>query len=113
MSSRPTTAYRKDRNFDLPFPELFDRAERTYAATFSKYGDLNYYTPMQRIGSYMDYSARLKKKNLMDLITYMKTSMIGVKPTDEENNESELASKDFIQSCLFIGVMPEEDGPTI
>ena len=46
MSSRPTTAYKKDRNFEMPFPELFDRSERTYAATFAKYGDLSYYTPV-------------------------------------------------------------------
>ena len=30
---------------DLPYPELFDRAERTLAATFAKVGDLNYFTP--------------------------------------------------------------------
>lgn len=46
LSSRPTTAYRKDKNFDLPYPELFDRSERTFAATFAKYGDLSYYTPV-------------------------------------------------------------------
>jgi len=46
MNSRPTTAYRKDKNFDLPYPELFDRSERTFAATFAKYGDLSYYTPV-------------------------------------------------------------------
>ncbi|CDW76339.1 UNKNOWN [Stylonychia lemnae] len=27
MNSRPTTAYKKEKNFDLPFPELFDRSE--------------------------------------------------------------------------------------
>lgn len=59
----------------------------------------------------MDYSARLKKRHLMDLITYMKTSKHGVKPADEEDNESEQAQKDFIESCLFIGLMPEEDDP--
>ena len=46
MNSRPTTAYKKEKNFDLPFPELFDRSERTFAATFAKYGDLSYYTPV-------------------------------------------------------------------
>jgi hypothetical protein len=30
---------------ELPYPELFDRAERTLAATFAKVGDLNYFTP--------------------------------------------------------------------
>jgi hypothetical protein len=46
MESRPTTAYRKDKNLEMPFPELFDRSERTFAATFAKYGDLSYYTPI-------------------------------------------------------------------
>lgn len=55
MNSRPTTAYRKDKNYELPYPELFDRSERTFAATFAKYGDLSYYTPIQRIGAYMDF----------------------------------------------------------
>lgn len=30
---------------ELPYPEIFDRAERTIGATFSKIGDLNYFTP--------------------------------------------------------------------
>jgi hypothetical protein len=111
MNSRPTTAYKKDKNYEMPFPELFDRSERTFAATFDKYGDLSYYTPVQRIGGYMDFSARLKKRHLMDLIAYMKTSKAHIKPSDEEANESELAEKDFLDSCLFIGVMPEEENP--
>lgn len=109
MNSRPTTAYKKDRNLEMPFPELFDRSERTFAATFAKYGDLSYYTPIQRIGAYMDHSARLKKKHLMDLIAYMKTSKHTIKPADEEENEKELAEKDYLESCLFLGVMQEED----
>jgi hypothetical protein len=32
----------------------------------------------------MDFSARLKKRHLMDLITYMKTSKATVKPAEEE-----------------------------
>ena len=91
MNSRPTTAYKKEKSVDLPFPELFDRSERTFAATFAKYGDLSYYTPVQRIGTYMDFSARLKKRHLIDLIAYMKTSKKPIKPQDEEMNESEQA----------------------
>jgi hypothetical protein len=109
MNSRPTTAYKKDKTVELPYPELFDRSERTFAATFAKYGDLSYYTPVQRIGQYMDFSARLKKRHLMDLIAYMKTSKAQIKPADEEANESDQARKDFIDSCLFIGVMHEEE----
>ena len=112
MSSRPTTAYKKERKLDrLPFPELFDRSERTLAATFAKFGDLTYYTPVQRIGAYMDFSARLKRRHLSELIAYLKTSKKPLKPADEELNEPEQASKDFWESCLFIGVMPEEVNP--
>lgn len=32
----------------------------------------------------MDYSARLKKSHLTDLIAYMKTSKQTIKPADEE-----------------------------
>lgn len=59
---------------DLAYAELFDRTGRTFAATFAKFGDLSYYTPVQRIGCYMDYISRLKKKHILDLIAYMKTA---------------------------------------
>ena len=32
----------------------------------------------------MDFSARLKKKHLMDLIAYMRTSKATIKPAEEE-----------------------------
>lgn len=31
---------------DIPYAELFDRSGRTYAATFAKFGDLSYFTPV-------------------------------------------------------------------
>jgi dynein heavy chain len=31
---------------ELPFPDLFDRSERTIGATFAKFGDLKYFTPV-------------------------------------------------------------------
>jgi hypothetical protein len=57
MQARPTTALigSAENEDTLPYPELFDRSERTFAATFAKYGNLNYYTPVQRIGNYMEY----------------------------------------------------------
>ena len=45
----------------------------------------------------------------MDLIAYMKTSQHAIKPADEEENEKDLAEKDYLESCLFTGVMVEED----
>jgi hypothetical protein len=35
----------------------------------------------------MDYGSRLKRRHLMDLIAYMKTSKASIKPADEEQNE--------------------------
>lgn len=46
MSSRPTTAIISESDSKLPYPELFDRTERTFAATFAKFGDLSYFTPV-------------------------------------------------------------------
>ena len=37
---------RKDIDDNLPYPELFDRSERTFAATFAKFRDLSYFTPV-------------------------------------------------------------------
>jgi hypothetical protein len=44
IQARPTTALigSADASENLPYPELFDRSERTFAATFAKYGDLSY-----------------------------------------------------------------------
>ena len=110
MDARPTTALvgGADAEDQLPYPELFDRSERTYAATFAKYGDLTYFTPVQRIGSYMEYSARLKKSHLMDLIAYLKTSKCQIKIDDE--NDANLGmqnAQDFLDHCLFHGLMPQ------
>lgn len=107
FNSRPTTAtiFKKNAEFDLPFPELFDRSERTFAATYAKFGDLSYYTPIQRIGNYMDFGSRLKKKHLMDIIQYLKTSKHILKAEDDESTEN------FFENCLFIGLMPDEDHP--
>ncbi len=85
----------------LPFPELLDRSERTLAATFAKFKDLTYYTPMQRIGAYYDFVSRLKRKHLIDIITFLKTQKVG---TREESTQEE-----FKENSLFLGVMEEED----
>lgn len=97
---------------DPPYPELFDRSERTFAATFAKFGDLNYYTPVQRIGSYMDHTARLKKKHILDLIAYLKTAKKVARPVeDDDGADNEGGMNDYLEHCLFLGLMPEEDGP--
>jgi hypothetical protein len=38
--------FRESKLRDIPYAELFDRSGRTYAATFAKFGDLSYFTPV-------------------------------------------------------------------
>ena len=73
----------------MPYPELFDRAERTLAATFAKVGDLNYFTPSQRIGCFMEFQLRLKRKNLLDLIAYIKLSKVSNKAEQEDDEKTD------------------------
>jgi hypothetical protein len=94
----------------MPFPELFDRSERTFAATFARYGDLSYFTPVQRIGTYMEFQARLKRKHLMDLISYMKTANNAGKVGGEDET-LEIANLNYLEECLFVGLMPLESKP--
>lgn len=58
---------------EQPYEELFDRNERTIAATFAKFGDLGYYSPIQRIGAYMQFAAKLKMEHLIKIIDLQKT----------------------------------------
>lgn len=109
MTTRPTTAFLKETDDKLPYPELFDRSERTFAATFAKFGDLSYFTPVQRIGVYMDYSQRLKKRHLTDLIAYLKTAKHPIKAMDEDQARTEAGLREFLENCLFHGAMPLED----
>jgi dynein heavy chain len=97
---------------------LFDRSGRTFAAAFAKFGDLSYYAPIQRIGCYMDYTARLKKKHILDLIAYMKTApnKISRSMLDDDmsgGTRDEKRNAEYLEHSLFLGVMPEEDGQAL
>jgi len=56
----------------------------------------------------MEYQARLKKRHLMDLIAYIKTSMCQIK-LDDENDAQMQNAQDFMDHCLFHGLMPEQE----
>jgi dynein heavy chain len=90
----------------MPYPELFDRSERTYAATFARYGDLSYFTPVQRIGTYMEFQARLKRKHLMDLISYIKTANAAKQISEEDETVGGVVN--IMDNWLFVGRMPYE-----
>ena len=96
----------------LPYPELFDRSERTFAATFAKFRDLSYFTPVQRIGVYMDYSQRLRRHHLLDLIAYMKVSTaVSTRTPEEDAAMTDAALAEYMQHCIYAGLMPLEDKP--
>ena len=80
------------------YEEVFDRTQRTFSATFSKFKDLTYFTPVQRIGAYMDFNARLKKTHLMDLIAYVKVSTQPVHPrsAEEDTLDNEEAMAEYM-----------------
>lgn len=111
MATKPTTAFLKEADNKLPYPPLFDRSERTFAATFAKFGDLSYFTPVQRIGVYMDFSQRLQKRHLTDLIAYLKTAKHPIKALDEDYARSEAGMQEYLENCLFHGAMTLEEAP--
>ena len=48
----------------------------------------------------------------MDLIAYIKTSMCQIKLDDEnDTNLGKQNAQDYLDHCIFIGLMPEEDPP--
>jgi len=107
LKSRPSTAHiqkKEKEESDMTYPDLFNRAERTKCAVFTKHGNLSYTTPTQRIGIYMDYSANLKRSHLLDIISYLRVAsgkhlFISEKSTPEQ----------YLKTCLFHGYMKEED----
>ncbi len=110
--------FRESKLKEIPFADVFDRSSRTYAATFAKFGDLSYFTPVQRIGCYMDHTARLKKKHILDLIAYLKqahkknVNLGDESESEDERQEKMLGKADYFEHSLFLGLMPEEDpGP--
>ncbi len=52
---------------DADLLDLFDRSQRTKSATLAKVGDYEYYTPCQRIGSFMDFSQTLRWRDLKNI----------------------------------------------
>lgn len=63
----------------------------------------------------MDYTARLKKKHILDLIAYLKSAQkghslhIGGDSSSEDESAEELAKSEYFDHSLFIGSMPDEE----
>ena len=52
---------------DTDLLEIFDKSQRTNAATLAKVGDYEYYTSYQRIGSFIDFSEYMKWEDLKNI----------------------------------------------
>ena len=88
---------------DTDLLDIFDRSQRTRAATLAKTGDFDYYTPFQRIGCFMDFFMFLK---WVDLKNIQKTvvdsgSQVGYLTTKKTSNTKNNFS-------LFHGYMRNE-----
>ena len=57
----------------------------------------------------MEYQARLKKRHLMDLIAYLKTSKCQIKVDEEGDLALGKGTQDFFDHCLFHGLMTNEE----
>jgi hypothetical protein len=91
----------------LPYPDLFDRSVRTLAATFARYGDLSYFSPVQRIGGYIEFTSRLKRRHLLDLIAYLKTCNFSTGELLDEEMPAK-TTEEYLEQSLFHGRMHHE-----
>ena len=91
---------------DTDLLEIFDRSQRTNAATLAKVGDYEYYTSYQRIGSFIDYSEHMKWEDLKNIETHINQT---------KNNEVSFQSKHNIQppnrQIALVNVCPHFNDP--
>ena len=103
---------------DSDLLEIFDRSQRTHAATLTKVGDYTYYRTYQRIGSFMDYSMHMKYEHLKNIESHVNQShnnMLYYKskhstlPIQHQLSSIITPSKYFNDpNSLFHGLMPYE-----
>ena len=103
---------------DSDLLEIFDRTQRTHAATLTKVGDYTYYRTYQRIGSFMDYSMHMKYEHLKNIESHVNQShnnMLYYKskhstlPIQQQLSSIITPSKYFNDpNSLFHGLMPYE-----
>ena len=60
----------------------------------------------------MEFQSRLKRKHLMDLVSYLKTANNATKVGGEDET-LEVANLNFLDDSLFYGVMPFENRPVM
>lgn len=60
----------------------------------------------------MDYSQRLRRHHLLDLIEYMKvTTAVSTRTPEEDAAMTDEALQEYLQHCIYVGLMPLEDKP--
>lgn len=102
---------------DTDLLEIFDRSQRTLAATLAKVGDYEYYTSYQRIGSFMDYSMHMKWEDLKNIekhINQTRNNMLCYQSKHNilppERPMSLISSSKYFNdpNSMFHGLMPYE-----
>jgi hypothetical protein len=93
--------------------DLFDRSQKTVAATLAKVGDFEYYTPYQRIGSFIDFTQKLTWSNLKNIETYFyytQNQINVVRYTKSSILKETNKSPDYLNNpySLFNGKMKDE-----
>lgn len=102
---------------DSDLLDLFDRSQRTKAATLAKVGDYEYYTPCQRIGSFMDFSQTLRWKDLKNIEKHYIYTKNQLGFLQSKHNIITLVEKNFLKNSsqhfrdsnsLFHGFLKDE-----
>lgn len=102
---------------DADLLDLFDHSQRTKAATLAKVGDYEYYTPCQRIGSFMDFSATLRWKDLKNIEKHYVYTKNQLGFLQSKHNIITLVEKNFLKNSsehfrdpnsLFHGFLRDE-----
>jgi hypothetical protein len=93
--------------------DLFDRSQKTVAATLARVGDFEYYTPYQRIGSFIDFSQKLTWSHLKDIekfFYYTQNQINVVRYTKSSILKETNKSPDYLNNpySLFHGKMKKE-----
>lgn len=108
---------------DSDMLDIFDRSQRTLAATLAKVGDYDYYTPFQRIGSFIDFSQTLRWEDLKNIekhVFYLKNQVGFLRSEHNTQPKSQLKKKELMKkergkennfkdpNSLFHGFMKDE-----
>ncbi len=95
---------------DLDLLDIFDRSQRTTAATLSKVGDFEYYTPFQRIGSFINFSMHFKLEDIKKLESHFNynNNILAYLQSKNPNSKLDNNKPKEDETSLFHGFMKFE-----